>query len=357
MNDDWPKGGSKTMTEAPTTRGDGTRRRAGATLADVADAAGVSTATVSRALNMPNLLSKETLGRVHSAIAATGYIPSLTTGTVITNRSRLIAIMVPPTPLELFDTTVRSAVAALDDGGYQSLLGIYSRDATRDKIVTQILSRRPGGLILIGLPVSPDVRNLLVESHLPIVETWEMPLAPIDMVAGISHHDIGVAIGNFLLRKGYRRPMIFSTDSSRGHIRRYGISRVLMEAGLPEPRSVDQGLPGTVGEGRRAFAQMWEAGERPDVLVCASDWLAQGALIEAAVRGVRVPEELAVIGFGDFDFARELEPALTTIRIDGAAIGKQAAALMLDAVQNERRDREKAARVDIGFSLVERRST
>ena len=243
------------MTKA--VREDRTRRRAGATLADVAAAAGVSTATVSRTLNTPELVTKETLGLVHAAIAETGYIPALTTGSVITNRSRLIAIMVPATPLGLFDSTVRAVAATLEEGGYQALLGIYSRDATREKI----------------------------ESRLPIVETWEMPLAPIDMVAGISHHDIGVAVGNFLLRKGYRRPMIFSTDSSRGYVRRYGISRVLMEAGLPEPRSVDHSLPGTVGEGRRSLAAIWEAGERPDVIVCASDWLAQGVLIEAARAG------------------------------------------------------------------------
>jgi len=339
------------------TRGDKTRRRAGATLADVAAAAGVSTATVSRALNTPGLLNKETLGRVHAAIAATGYIPALATGAVITNRSRLVAIMVPPTPLELFDSTVRAASAALDEGGYQSLLGIYSRDATREKVVTQILSRRPGGLILIGLPISPDVRDLLVESCLPIVETWEMPLSPIDMVAGISHHDIGVAIGNFLLRKGYRRPLIFSTDSSRGHVRRYGISRVLMEAGMPEPANIDHGLPGTVGEGRRSLARIWEMAEKPDVIVCSSDWLAQGVLIEASVRGIRVPEDVAVMGFGDFDFARELEPSLTTVRIDGEVIGRKAAALMLEALGNDRRDRSRAERLDVGFSLVERRST
>lgn len=337
--------------------GEKTRRRSGATLADVAQTAGVSTATVSRALNMPELLSKETLGRVHSAIATTGYIPALATGSVVTNRSRLIAVMVPSSPLGLFDSTVRAAASALDEGGYQSLLGIYNRDATREKIVTQILSRKPGGLILIGLPVSPDVRTLLVESRLPIVETWEMPLAPIDMVAGISHHDIGVAIGNFLLRKGYKRPIIFSTHSSRGYVRRYGLSRVLMEAGLSEPRSIDHSLPGTIGEGRKSFAALWDAGERPDVIICASDWLAHGVIIEAAHRGVRVPDDVAVVGFGDFDFAQELEPALTTVRIDGKEIGQQAADMMLMALNNDRRDREKAPRVDVGFTLMERRST
>lgn len=335
----------------------GIRRRAGATLADVAKAARVSTATISRALNTPDLLAQDTLRRVHAAIVETGYIPSLSTGTVITNRSRLIAILAPDMPLELFDSTIREAVSALDEGGYQTLLAIYERDASREKIVTHILNRRPGGLILIGLPILPDVRSLLEETDLPIVETWEMPITAIDMVAGISHHDIGIAIGNFLLKKGYKNPLIFSTGTSRGHVRRYGISRVLMEAGRPEPRSVDHPLPGTIGEGRRTFARIWDAGDRPDVIVCSSDWLAQGVLIEAAVRGVRIPEDLAVIGFGDFDFARELEPALTTLRIDGKKMGRQAASLMLKALANTRRDRSKGARVDVGFTLVERKTT
>jgi LacI family gluconate utilization system Gnt-I transcriptional repressor len=329
------------------------RRRQGATLSEVAQAAGVSTATVSRALNHPNLVSADTLSRVHAAIAETGYIPALSTGTVISNRSRLIGIMVPPSSLGLSDSTVRAAVAELEIDGYQALLGIYSRTATREQLVTQIFSRRPSGLIVIGMPLLPGIRDLMIESGLPIVETWEMPRVPIDMVAGISHHDIGIAIGNFLLAKGYRNPFILSGDSARGLIRRYGITRVLVEAGLKEPRSVEFALPGTVGEGRRALRELIAAGERPDVIVCASDWLAQGVTIEAAVQGIKVPDELGVIGFGDFDFAAELEPALTTVRIDGAEMGRRAAAMMLKALRGERQ-RDKV--VDIGFELVERAS-
>ncbi|HWW63837.1 MAG TPA: LacI family DNA-binding transcriptional regulator [Sphingomonadaceae bacterium] len=329
------------------------RKRTGATLADVARAAGVSTATVSRALNTPNLLSKETLARVHASIASTGYIPALTTGAVITNRSRLVAMLLPPTPLALFDATVKAVVADLDAGGYQTLFGIYSRDATREQLVTQILSRRPGGLILIGLPVLPGIRELFVESGLPIVETWELPRNPIDMVSGISHEDIGITLGNFLLRKGYRRPMTFSTHG-RGLVRRYGMSRVLVEAGFHEAPNVEHPMPGTVGEGRRSLAAVLDAGERPDVILCASDWLAAGVLIEAQARGLRVPDDLAVVGFGDFDFAAELEPALTTVRIDGGAIGHRAAQLMLRALNDDRPVRRV---VDVGFTLIERGST
>lgn len=336
----------------------GARRRQGATLVEVAQAAQVSTATVSRALNHPGLVSADTLARIHDAIAATGYIPALSTGPLISNRSRLIGIMIPPTPLELFDATVRSAVAGLGVEGYQALLGIYNRAATREELVTQIFSRRPSGLILIGMPALPGIRELMIESALPIVETWEMPRTPVDMVAGISHDDIGIAIGNFLLARNYRRPVIFSTISNRGLLRRYGISRVLMEAGLDEPRTVEHALPGSVGEGRRSLRAIIEAGEDlPDVIVCASDWLAQGVLIEAAVQGINVPRDMGVIGFGDFNFAAELEPALTTVRIDGGEMGRWAAELMLAALRKGRRRRRSDDVVDIGFQLVERGST
>jgi len=342
---------------AASRKGARTSRRGGATLAMVAKAAGVSTATVSRALNEPKLLTADTLARVHAAIAETGYIPALSTGTVLSNRSRLVAIMVPPVSLELFDSTVRAAVAALETEGYQALLGIYSRQATREQLVTQIFSRKPGGLILIGLPMLPEIRELMVESGLPIVETWELPRVPIDMVAGISHHDIGIAIGNFLLKKGYKRPIVLSNDSSRGLIRRYGISRVLSEAGQDEPRSIDHSLPGTVGEGRRTLRALLATGERPDVVVCASDWLAAGVMIEAAMNGLKVPDDIAVIGFGDFNFAADLEPALTTVRIDGAEMGRRAAEMMLEVLRGTKTGRKPPEVIDVGFELIERAST
>ncbi|HWL46633.1 MAG TPA: LacI family DNA-binding transcriptional regulator, partial [Sphingomonadaceae bacterium] len=329
------------------------RRRTGATLADVAAAAGVSTATVSRALNTPNLLTKATLSRVHAAIASTGYIPALATGAVITNRSRLVSMLLPPTPMALFDETVKAVVADLDAEGYQTLLGIYSRDATREQIVTQVLNRRPGGLIMVGMPLLPGVRELFIETGLPIVETWELPRTPIDMVSGISHDDIGLALGNFVLRKGYRRAMTFSTQG-RGLIRRYGLSRVLVDAGLSEAPNVEHPMPGTVAEGRRSLAAVLDSGERPDAIICASDWLAQGVLIEAAKRGLRVPDDLAVVGFGDFDFAAALEPALTTVRIDGTEIGHQAAQLMLAALHGRR---PADPILDVGFRIVERATT
>ena len=105
--------------------------------------------------------------------------------------------------------------------------------------------------------------------------------------------------------------------------------------------------------GREATAELLATAQPPDVVVCSSDVLAQGALVEALSRGLRVPGDVAVMGFGDLSFAPDLHPALTTVHIDGAAIGRQAARFILDRIE----ERDIGARVrDIGFAIVPRAS-
>ena len=109
----------------------------------------------------------------------------------------------------------------------------------------------------------------------------------------------------------------------------------------------------TYGQGRRAMAAHLDGGRRCDVVVCSSDWSAHGALDELRERRIEVPREIAVIGFGDLDFAAELSPALTTVKIDGGMIGRQAAAFLMARARAEKIERRV---VDIGFSLIARGS-
>jgi len=314
----------------------------------------VSTATVSRALNLPDKLSKRMLARVHAAIAETGYIPNLSTGEIITNRSRLVAMMMPRLPLMIFDAAVQGVVATLEAESYQTMCGFFSPLATREHLVTQVLGRRPAAMILIGLPMPPELRELLADTDLPVVQTYDIPAAPADMAVGFSNDRVGETLARFVLRKGYKRPMLLAVANPQSLKRRYAMAHALMEAGKPEPPHLDCTYHGSVGEGRRALATILDRGERPDLLICSSDWLAQGALIEARVRGLQVPGDIAVIGFGDFEFAAELVPSLTSVRIDGDLIGRTAAELVLDRIRSDRR---RGAVIDIGFSLMEREST
>ena len=155
----------------------------------------------------------------------------------------------------------------------------------------------------------------------------------------------------YLHGKGRRRLAVVAGDDDRA-LRRPDAFRVAARAlGLAEPRVVTVPAPTTLKSGRAALATLLRDATDIDAVFCSSDLLALGVLTEARVRGVDVPHQLAVIGFGDLAFAADLDPALSTVRIKGDAIGRQAAQFIVDRVEG----REVPERVvDIGFSIIER---
>ena len=112
--------------------------------------------------------------------------------------------------------------------------------------------------------------------------------------------------------------------------------------------------PSSMALGRRALTELLRQEPALDAVYCSSDQLAQGVMVEAQARGLRVPEELAVCGFGDADFAAHMQPSLTTVQVDGAAIGRIAAQLIIDRCRGEAIAQPI---VDVGFRIVERQST
>ena len=326
-----------------------------ATLRDVATAANVSVATVSRALNLPDMLAPETLARVRTAIAETGYVPTMMSAGVATNRSRLVAVMLAQGPLQVFEETLRALTARLNEHGYQAMLALLPADERDHALAfSQLLSRRPESLACIGVPpavIPPSIRDLA----LPLVQLWELPQHRLDMVVGINHQDIGASLGRLVLQKGWRRPLVVQYAGTHSFDRRSALTRCLVEVGRPEPMlSATFAPPGGVADGRGALAAALESGDTPDVAICMSDWLAFGVLEEARARGMRVPQDLAIVGYGDFPFAPHISPALTTIRIDGERMGQEAATMLVASMAGQ----DPGERIrDIGFTLIERETT
>jgi LacI family gluconate utilization system Gnt-I transcriptional repressor len=324
------------------------------TLATVAKAAGVSSATVSRFINSPERVAEETATRIRQAIADTGYVPNLLAGGLASSRSRLVALVIPALDQSIFSSTIQSITNTLGDEGYQIVLGLGGvTDERVERLVPSILGRRPDGLILTGTVTSPQLRKMLVAAGVPIIETWDLPPNPIDSVVGFSHVAIGRSIAEYVVQKGYKRPCILTTGGVRALARRYGFARTMIEYGQAEPMHMVVDVPTTFSRGREAMRAMLEAGTRADVVVCASDWLAHGAMTEALHRGLAIPDDIAFIGFGDLEFAEALTPPLTTIAIDGTAIGSEAANLFLNRALG--RSDEKRI-VDVGFTLLPRQS-
>lgn len=333
--------------------------RATVTLSDVARLAGVAPMTVSRYLNQPETVREPTRLKVRRAIEQTGYVHNRLAGALKSSRTRLVAVVVPMVTNPIFSDTFQAINERLAKAGYQVLLGVSGYQSEQEQeLLEVILSRRPDGIILTGTMHTTISRNRLRAAGVPLVETWDLSADPIDMLVGFSHEQAGREVARHLLGQGYRQFALFAVDDPRGLRRADSFSKTLGEHGISAlHRETWQGLP-TLAQGRQGLSELLPTleGEQagPCVVVCTSDTIAQGVLTEAAARGIRVPEQLAVMGFGDMAFAAHTFPALSTVRIDGALMGQTAAKLLLERMQGEG---ESGTTVDIGFSLVQRDST
>lgn len=322
-----------------------------ATLHEVARAAGVSLITASRALSNPGVVSAKTIARVQQAVETTGYIPNLLAGGLKSKRSRMVAGIVPALSVSQFLPTVQTLTDALAAGGYQLLLGQTGYDHAReDLVLNTMVSRQPDGIVFTGLVHSQRARDMLRRAAIPVVETWDLSSDPIDMLVGFSHLAVGQAVAGYFLAKGWQHVAVATGDDPRALERRAGfiaaLGRDVPTAYVPAPSSLERG--------RRALAELLQQEPRLQAVSCSSDTLAQGVLVEAQARGLRVPQDLAICGFGNADFAAHLRPSMTTVLVDGPEIGRLAASMVLARCRGETVERPV---VDVGFRIVEREST
>jgi LacI family gluconate utilization system Gnt-I transcriptional repressor len=321
------------------------------TLHEVAGAAGVSLITASRALSNPKLLSPATLERVQQAVEATGYIPNRLAGGLKSRRSMTVGALVPFVAVPQFLPTLQALTEELDRAGYQLILGQTGYDHEREAaLIDTLLGRRVDGIVVTGLVHSPVASRRLSALGIPIVETWDLTDRPLDMLVGFSHLAVGSAVAGYFRGRGWHDVAIASGDDERARRRRDGFVAAM---GRDVPTAYVK-APSSLALGRSALSELIERGVPMGAVFCSSDGLAQGVLTEARARGIRVPEDLAVVGFGGADFAAHLEPSLTTVQVDGAAIGRHAATQLLARCRGE----EIGQRIiDVGFTIVEREST
>ena len=331
------------------------RRGSGAvTLHDVARLANVAPITASRALNIPGRVSPEVYERVIDAVRRTGYVPNLLAGGLASTRSKLVAAVVPTIAGPVFLQTVQSLTAALAEQGYQLMLGQSGYvDSREDALLEAIIGRRPDGIVLTGIMHSAEGRKRLLAAGIPVVETWDLTPTPIDMLVGFSHVDVGREVVAFLHAKGRRRLAVVAGDDERSKRRHDAFCAAARALGLREVQVIVVPSPTTLRSGRSALGELLQRDGGIDAVFCSSDLLALGVMTEAQARDLAVPAQVGIVGFGDLDFAADLNPALTTVRIDGVSIGRQAARFIVDRAEGRTVDPRV---VDIGFSIVDRAS-
>lgn len=324
------------------------------TLRDVARMAGVSPITVSRVLNHPNLVTSSTLEHVRRVIDRTGYLPNLVAGGLASRKTRFVAAIVPALSHQVFSESLQALTDRLWENGYQVLLGTSGYPTSREEsLLAAVISRRPDGIFLTGISHSAESHRRLIAARIPVVEVWDLTPTPVDMLVGFSHEKVGQAVAEYLLSRGYRRFGLVSADDARAEIRRSGYESVLLKHGVTDTLSALLPAPSSFQLGREGLARLLARASLPRAVFCSSDTMAHGVLTEAQARGLSVPGDLAIVGFGDLDFAAHTFPPLSTVRIDRTAVGRLAAEALLGRFEGKSVQRI----VDVGFQVIERGTT
>ncbi len=327
-------------------------------ITDVAAAAGVAPMTVSRVINTPERVAAETATRVRAAIEALGYVPNMIAGGLSSRRSRMIAAIVPTIASPMFSLPVQTFTSAMGRAGYQVLLGLSSySDETEDALLAAVLARRPDGLLLTGARHSARTQRLLAGAQVPVVEIWDTAERHTDILVGFDHFELGGAVADFFAERGHTHYAVLAAGDSRAAARRAGfVARVAHHGGI---LVAEQTLPAPSGiiDGRGALREILPALPERTAVMTGSDLVAFGVITEARVIGLDVPKRLAVCGFGDFELSRGSVPTITTVRVDGAEMGRLAAEHLLERINARPGTPPIARQTVVPFTIVERDST
>ena len=328
-------------------------------MADVARIAGVSPMTVSRAFKRDTSVSEGTRDAILKAAEELGYVFDSTASSLRSQRTDFVAVTIPSINNANFAETLRGLSEGLKARGLQILLGYTDYDIhEEERLIEQLLRRRPEAIVVTGGRHTPRARRLLENAGLPVIETWDLPAQPIGHVVGFSNADAVRGMIDHFVGKGVTRIAFIGGDAdrdTRGTDRREGFVAAMRAQGLDASRLIDAGAPPiSMREGADAMGRLLETLPDTQAVICVSDLSAFGALTECQRRGVRVPEDIWIAGFGDYEIAEVAVPALTTINPFPREIGARAAALILDVLDGRQ---TQPATLRIAPELIVRQSS
>lgn len=332
------------------------------TIRDVSRLAGVSRMTVSRVISSPERVLPATRDKVIQAIDALGYVPDRAAGSLASRRSGFIALILPTLTNANFAMVAHGLTEVLHESGYQLLIAYTNYDlAEEERQLANLLARRPEAIVLTGTAHGPGITRMLAQAGIPVFEISDLPASPIQHAVGFSNHEVGRVAAHYLMDRGFRRIGALASQSVgdvgdyRGEARMRGFEAELRLHGRPTDLIVRHGRPPVSYEhGAAAINYLLDHEPEVDAVFAVSDLSAVGVVMACQRRGISVPGDLSVMGFGDFEIGREINPPLTTIHVDFHGLGRRVGQLLIDRALVEH-DADIGT-VDVGLTIIERAS-
>ena len=334
-------------------------RRRQVTLDDVAALAGVSAVTVSRTLRRPEMVSANLRRRVASAVEALGYIPNQLASALASARTGTIGVLIPSLTNGVFADYLKALHDAFLPVGFQVLvLNWRYQPEEEGKAIATVLGQHPEALILAGIDQSDQVRRMIERAGIPVVQTMELTDDPIDINIGFSQHDAGHSATRHLLDLGHRRiGHIRARRDARSQRRMEGYRRAMAEAGLDTSGMIAATpQPSTFALGGQLFADLISRVPDLEAVFTCNDDLAVGALFECRRRGVRVPEDISIMGFNDLEICAASFPSLSSVATPRYEMARRGASIVTRIIRGDGERPDKRI-IDLGFEVRVRDST
>jgi len=332
-------------------------RSAIVTLDDIAQKAGVSKATASRALTRPDKLSKATLERVRRASKQLGYVSHGVARALATGSTHIMGAVIPTLDNAIYAVSTGSLERRLEQAGYQLLVACHEFNFQAEtRAVRAFLSGGVDGVVLVGLIHAPETMQILDNSRIPYVLTWNTRPRPRRPTVGFDNRYAGRLIAEHLLRLGHRRiGMIagITKGNDRAADRLTGVRQALAKLGLKLSPELVVERPYSLDGGTEGIALLLSRHRPPTAIICGNDILALGALREAHARNIDIPSELSVTGFDDMPIAEIGNPPLTTVHFPMAEIGWHGGTALLRALGKT----EDTPETELPIRLIVRKST
>jgi LacI family transcriptional regulator len=323
---------------------------------DVAFAAGVSAATVSRALNRTGRFSAETLQRVRKAANKLGYVPHGAARALASRRSGAFGAIVPTLENLNFALCAEAIQRRAIEARYHLLVASTGYDPSRELAhVQDFVAHGVDGIVLVGAQRDPEVLAFLRARDIPYVVTWVLA-EPGTPSVGFDNAAAARRLASHLLDLGHRQIGAIAglvRNNDRAAARLEGVRCALAERGLALPQELLIERPYRIAEGQLAMRALMAAPSSPTAVICGNDQLAFGALLECGRQGISVPADVSIAGFDDLEFASQIRPALTTIHVPAEQIGLRAADYLLARIAQT----PVATTTEVPVNLIVREST
>jgi LacI family transcriptional regulator len=300
---------------------------------DVARLAGVSTATVSRALNNPEQVDPDTRRRVLDAASKLRYVPHGAARSMRSQRSKMIGAVVPSFDYALYARTTSAIHQYLDERGYSLVLAEHHYDlAAEVRVASQLVQHGVDAFVFVGLDHDPGLFALLEDYGRPYVLTWGVDPLRRHPSIGFDNHAATYAITRHLLQLGHRRFGLLSAPlpgNDRALTRGAGMRQALADSGLELDDRCVQYAPISLKAAERAMTRLLALPDRPTAVVATNDVFAVGGMMACRQAGVRIPEDISITGVDNTDLGATQTPGLTSIRTPIMEIGRSAAAQLV----------------------------